>query len=48
MAEFRSSGIVAAPGPVPSGKFTTTPPGPLNPVEFTDQPAVAPAFPPYN
>ncbi|CAJ1977048.1 unnamed protein product [Sphenostylis stenocarpa] len=40
MAELRSSGIVA-PGPVHSLQFTATPP--INPVELTIEPAVAPS-----
>ena len=47
MAELKSSGIVA-PGPVHSVQFTATPPRTFNhPVEFTLEPAVAPAYPPF-
>ena len=46
MAEIKSSGIVA-PGPVRSVQFTATPPEPFNAAEFTAEPAVAPAYPPY-
>ncbi|XP_027368017.1 uncharacterized protein LOC113873869 [Abrus precatorius] len=44
MAELRSSGIVA-PGPVHSVQFEAS--APINPVEFTIEPAAAPSFPPY-